>query len=62
MGDPAAVSPLHMNAYNGGNGNFNYLGEYKNAGDYSVPALMDYSSLGYPNLLMPGGFYNNQIR
>jgi hypothetical protein len=44
-----------------GNGNFNYLGEFKNAGDYSVPALVDYSNLGYPNLLMPGGFYNKQV-
>ncbi|HEV2577255.1 MAG TPA: carboxypeptidase regulatory-like domain-containing protein [Acidobacteriaceae bacterium] len=61
MGNPAAVSRFSMNSYNGGNGNFNYLGEYKNAGDYSVPALQDYSNLGYPNLLMPGGFYNNQI-
>ncbi|HTV09012.1 MAG TPA: carboxypeptidase regulatory-like domain-containing protein [Candidatus Aquilonibacter sp.] len=61
MGDPAAVSRFSMNAYNGGNGNFNYLGEYKNAGDYSVPALSDYSDLGYPNVLMPGGFYNDQI-
>ncbi len=61
MGNPAAVSRFTMNAYNGGNGNFNYLGEYKNAGDYSVPALQDYSNLGYPNVLMPGGFYNNQI-
>ena len=41
---------------------FNYLGEYKNNGDYSLPALSDYSSLGYPNMLMPGGFYNNQIK
>jgi Carboxypeptidase regulatory-like domain/TonB-dependent Receptor Plug Domain len=61
MGNPSAVSRFDMNSYNGGNGNFNYLGEYKNAGDYSVPALNDYSDLGYPNLLMPGGFYNNQI-
>ncbi|MGD0346737.1 MAG: carboxypeptidase regulatory-like domain-containing protein [Terracidiphilus sp.] len=49
-----------------GNGNFNYLGEYKNSnggnGDYSVPALSDYGDLGYPNMLMAGGFYNNQIR
>ncbi len=74
-GDPAAVGRFSMNGYNcnspslratgscgsSGNGNFNYLGEYKNAGDYSVPALEDYSNLGYPNLLMPGGFYNNQI-
>jgi hypothetical protein len=75
MGNPAAVSRFSMNGYNctdpnlrasggcgsSGNGNFNYLGQYKNAGDYSVPALSDYSSLGYPNLLMPGGFYNNQV-
>jgi hypothetical protein len=61
MGNPAAVSRFSMNAYNGGNGNFNYLGEYKNAGDYSVPALNGYGSGGYPNVLMPGGFYNNQI-
>ena len=46
---------------NNGNGNFNYLGEFKNAGDYSVPAVLDYSNLGYPNVLMPGGFYNNQV-
>ena len=44
MGNPAAVSRFSMNAYNGGNGNFNYLGEYKNAGDYSVPALKDYGN------------------
>jgi hypothetical protein len=42
--------------------NFSYLGEYKGNGDYSVPALSDYGSLGYPNMLMAGGFYNNQIR
>ncbi|HEY4011543.1 MAG TPA: carboxypeptidase regulatory-like domain-containing protein, partial [Acidobacteriaceae bacterium] len=61
MANPSAVSRFDMNSYNGGNGNFNYLGEYKNAGDYSVPALQDYSDLGYPKVLMPGGFYNNQI-
>jgi hypothetical protein len=48
-----------------GHGNFSYLGEFKNAGDYSVPALSDFNSggggLGYPNVLMPGGFYNNQV-
>jgi hypothetical protein len=74
-GNPAAVGRFSINGYNcsdpaaraagtcgsNGNGNFNYLGEYKNAGDYSVPALSDYSNLGYPNLLMPGGFYNNQV-
>jgi hypothetical protein len=74
-GNPAAVGRFSMNAYNcndpakraagtcgsSGNGNFNYLGEFKNAGDYSVPALSDYSSLGYPNVAMPGGFYNDQV-
>jgi Carboxypeptidase regulatory-like domain len=62
MGNPLAASRFNMNAYNGGNGNFNYLGMYKNGGDYSVPALNEGASNGYPNLLMPGGFYNNQIR
>lgn len=62
MGDPTAVDRFNMNSYNGGNGNFNYLGMYKNGGDYSVPAINGYGGLGYPNILMPGGFYNNQIR
>ncbi|MGP8250481.1 MAG: carboxypeptidase regulatory-like domain-containing protein [Terracidiphilus sp.] len=75
-GNPNAVSRFHMNDYNCTNpserasgtcnnpagDNFDYLGEYKNNYDYSVPALSDYSSLGYPNMLMPGGFYNNQIK
>jgi len=75
MGNPAAVDRFSMNAYNcndpslrvagkcgsSGNGNFNYLGEYKNAGDYSVPALNGNGGLGYPNIQMPGGFYNNQV-
>lgn len=74
-GNPAAVGRFSMNSYNcndptkraagtcgsTGNGNFNYLGEFKNAGDYSVPALTDYSNLGYPNVQMPGGFYNDQV-
>jgi len=74
-GNPAAASRFSMNGYNcndpvaraagtcgsSGNGNFNYLGEFKNAGDYSVPALSDYSNLGYPNLAMTGGFYNDQV-
>jgi hypothetical protein len=47
---------------NNSSDNFNYLGEYKSNGDYSVPALSDYGDLGYPNMLMAGGFYNNQIR
>ena len=76
MGDPQAVDRFDMNKYNCNNtaeraagtcnnpasDSFDYIGEYKNAGDYSVPALSDYSSLGYPNVQMPGGFYNNQIR
>ncbi|HWE85231.1 MAG TPA: carboxypeptidase-like regulatory domain-containing protein [Terracidiphilus sp.] len=62
MGTPLAVSRFNLNTYNGGNGNFNYLGMYKNGGDYSVPAINGYGGLGYPNVLMPGGFYNNQIR
>lgn len=74
-GNPAAVARFTLNGYNcsnlamraagtcgtQGNGNFNYLGEFKNAGDYSVPALADYSQLGYSNVQMPGGFYNNQV-
>ena len=74
-GKPSAVGRFSINGYNcsdpdkraagtcgsSGNGNFNYLGEFKNAGDYSVPALSDYSNLGYPNVAMPGGFYNNQV-
>ena len=76
MGNPQAVSRFYMNGYNctdptlratgscgsAGNGNFEYLGDYKQAGDYSVPALNNYGgNLGYPNLQMPGGFYNNQV-
>ncbi len=75
MGNPAAVDRFSMNKYNcndpaaraagtctnPASDSFNYLGEYKNAGDYSVPALSDYGGLGYPNLLMPGGFYNDQV-
>jgi hypothetical protein len=74
-GNPAAVGRFTINGYNcndpvkraagtcgsEGNGNFNYLGEFKNAGDYSVPALSDYGNLGYPNVAMTGGFYNNQV-
>jgi hypothetical protein len=62
MGTPAAVDRFEMNSYNGGNGNYDYLGMYKNGGDDSVPALNDSSQLGYPNLLMPGGFYDNAVR
>ena len=76
MGNPQAASRFYMNDYNcanpalratascgnSGSGNFNYLGEYKSNGDYSVPALSDYGDLGYPNMLMAGGFYNNQVR
>jgi hypothetical protein len=46
-----------------GNGNYDYIGMYKNTGDFSVPALNDFGgNLGYPNIQMPGGFYNNQIK
>jgi hypothetical protein len=62
MGNPLAASRFNMNSYNGGNGNFNYLGMYKNSGDYSVPAIANGTGNGYPNLEMPGGFYNNQVR
>ena len=76
LGNPNAVSRFDMNNYNcldpqarangtcgtAGRGNFNFLGDYKQAGDYSVPSLADYSgNLGYPNISMPGGFYNNQV-
>ncbi len=76
MNDPLAVQRFNMNAYNclnaslratgscgsAGLGNFDYLGMYKNGGDYSVPAIGGNNGGGYPFLLMPGGFYNNQIR
>jgi hypothetical protein len=62
MGTPGAVDRFGMNSYNGGKGNYNYLGMYKNAGDYSVPALNPGAGEGFPSLLMPGGFYNNQVR
>jgi hypothetical protein len=65
--DPSARAAGTCGAQGGGlatsgNGNFNYLGDYKNAGDYSVPALSNYNgNLGYPQIQMPGGFYNDQI-
>jgi Carboxypeptidase regulatory-like domain len=62
MGSPLAAQRFNMNAYNGGNGNFNYFGMYKNTGDYSVPSIASGGSNGYPNVLMPGGFYTNSIR
>jgi Carboxypeptidase regulatory-like domain/TonB-dependent Receptor Plug Domain len=76
MGNPAAVDRFSINGYNcsdptmraagtcgsSGRGNFNYLGDFKQAGDYSVPALGDFNgNLGYPNMQMPGGFYGNQV-
>ncbi|HKF50169.1 MAG TPA: carboxypeptidase-like regulatory domain-containing protein [Terracidiphilus sp.] len=61
MGTPLAAQRFDMNSYNGGKGNFDYLGMYKNGGDYSVPSVASGGSNGYPNVLMPGGFYNNQI-
>jgi hypothetical protein len=75
MGNPQAVDRYDMSYYNCNNpslrnagacpytvgNNFNYLGMYKNSGDLSVPAVGGFNGLGYPNLSMPGGFYNNQI-
>jgi hypothetical protein len=54
MGNPGAVDRFNIP--------FNYLGMYKNSGDYSVPGISGYNGVGYPNLSMPGGFYNNQVR
>ena len=54
MGDPAAVQKFNIG--------FNYLGMYKNGGDLSIPGITGFNGPGYPNLSMPGGFYNNQIR
>ncbi len=77
MDNPEAVSRFYMNGYNcmdpvkrangscgtDGNGNYYLLGQFKNAGDYSIPALQNWGgNLGYPQMLMPGGFYNNQVR
>ena len=59
MGDPTAVDRFDIGG-NGGSG-FNYLGMYKNGGDISIPAINGFNGLGYPNLVMPGGFYNNQV-
>lgn len=59
MGNPAAVDRFSIPG-NGGNG-FNYLGMYKNGGDISIPAISGFNGVGYPNLVMPGGFYNNQV-
>jgi hypothetical protein len=75
MGDPLAVQRFNLGAYNclnvaaratgscgsSGYGGFNYLGMYKNGGDLSVPAVSGFGGLGYPNVVMPGGFYNNQV-
>jgi len=76
MGTPANVGRFTTSDYNcqdpalrasgtcgtSGSGNFNYLGQFKNGGDLSMPALSDWNgSLGYPQMLMPGGFYNQQV-
>jgi hypothetical protein len=61
MGDPLAAQRFAMSDHNGGKGNFDYLGMYKNGGDYSVPAIAGGGNNGYPNVAMPGGFYNNRI-
>jgi hypothetical protein len=62
MGTPAAVDRFDMTSYNGGQGNYDYLGMYKNGGDYSVPALNPGTGEGFPSMLMPGGFYDNHVR
>ena len=59
MGNPKAVDRFDIPG-NDGLG-FNYLGMYKNNNDYAVPAIGNGGGNGYPNLLMPGGFYNNRI-
>lgn len=60
LGNPSAVNRFDIGG-NGGLG-FNYLGMYKNNNDYAVPAINGGgSSNGYPNVLMPGGFYTNRI-
>jgi hypothetical protein len=59
MGDPTAVDRFDIPG-NSGSG-FNYLGMYKNGGDLSVPAINGNNGNGYPNVVMPGGFWNNQV-
>ena len=59
MGDPTAVDRFDIPG-NGGLG-FNYLGMYKNNNDFAVPAISSGGGNGYPNVQMPGGFYNNRI-
>ncbi len=59
MGDPTAVDRFDIPG-NGGLG-FDYLGMYKNNNDFAVPAINNGGGNGYPNVLMPGGFYNNRI-
>jgi hypothetical protein len=59
LGNPSGVDRFDIP----GNGSlgFNYLGMYKNNNDFAVPAIASGGGNGYPNLLMPGGFYNNRI-
>lgn len=75
MGNPKAVDRYDMAYYNCNDpaerasgtcpysigDNFDYLGMYKNSGDLSIPATANFNGLGYPNITMPGGFYNNQV-
>jgi hypothetical protein len=75
MNDPLAVDRYDLSYYNCNNAaqrasggcpynignNFNYLGMYKNSGDLSLPGISGNNGNGYPNLVMPGGFYNNQV-
>ena len=59
LGNPGGVYRFGIPG-NGGLG-FNYLGMYKNNYDYAVPAIGSGGGNGYPNLLMPGGFYTNRV-
>jgi hypothetical protein len=59
LGNPSAVNRFDIPG-NGGLG-FNYLGMYKNNNDFAVPAIASGGGNGYPNVLMPGGFYNNRV-
>ena len=59
-GQPIGGGPVRHCRTTAGKG-FNYLGMYKNNDDYAVPAIANGAGNGYPNLLMPGGFYNNQV-
>jgi len=75
MGNPRGVDRYDLSYYNCSDvseraagtcpysigNNFDYLGMYKNTGDLSIPAVTGNNGTGYPDLAMPGGFYNNRI-